>query len=205
MAPQQARCPQSPGSTERNATPSPVAGTQRTRLLDCTSRGQPYVGSDTMLDQAQRQAIVDSFRLVVPIAETAAELFYKRLFELRPDYRAMFPEDMEAQRRKLVTMLAFIVKALDYEDSQWRDRVAEDDDLFYVLLALGRRHSTLYEIPEDSYGPVAEALLWTLDQGLGEAFTPTVKAAWTTAYGDIATTMKMGAYSQIDINQGKVA
>ena len=158
-----------------------------------------------MLDQAQRQAIVDSFRLVVPIAETASELFYKRLFELRPDYRGLFPAEMAGQRRKLVTMLAFIVKALDYQDSQWKDRISEDEDLFYVLLALGRRHSSLYEIPEDSYGPVAEALLWTLDKGLGEAFTPPVKAAWTEAYGAIATTMKMGGYSQVDINQGKVA
>lgn len=158
-----------------------------------------------MLDQGKRKAIVKSFRLVVPIAETASELFYRRLFELRPEYRELFPEDMGNQRRKLVTMLAFIVNALDYEDSEWKDRITEDEDLFLVLLALGRRHSDLYEIPDDSYGPVAEALLWALGHGLGQAFTPEVKEAWTQAYQAIATTMKMATFSDIDLNKGRVA
>lgn len=158
-----------------------------------------------MLDQEQRKAIVSSFRLVVPIAETASELFYRRLFELRPGYREFFPEDMSNQRRKLITMLAFIVNALDYEDSQWSDRISEDEDLFLVLLALGRRHKDLYRIPDDSYGPVAEALLWTLGHGLGQAFTPYVKQAWTNAYGAIAMTMKMASFSDIDIRKGEVA
>lgn len=158
-----------------------------------------------MLDQEQRKAIVESFRLVVPIADTASELFYRRLFELRPGYRQMFPEDMSNQRRKLITMLAFIVKALDYEDSQWKDRISEDQDLFLVLLALGRRHKDLYKIPDDSYGPVAEALLWTLGHGLGQAFTPFVKEAWTNAYGAIAMTMKMASFSDIDLAKGEVA
>lgn len=158
-----------------------------------------------MLDQKQRRAIVDSFRLVVPIAETAGELFYRRLFELRPDYRELFPDDMAAQRKKLITMLAFIVNALDYDDSEWSDRIAEDEDLFLVLLALGRRHRVLYDIPDESYGPVAEALLWTLGHGLGQAFTPYVEKAWTNAYGAIAMTMKMAGFSDIDLRKGEVA
>lgn len=158
-----------------------------------------------MLDQKQRRAIVDSFRLVVPIAETAADLFYRRLFELRPNYRDLFPEDMAGQKRKLVTMLAFIVNALDYDDSQWSDRISEDEDLFLVLLAMGRRHRELYHIPDESYGPVAEALLWTLGHGLGQAFTPYVKEAWTNAYGAIAMTMKMAGFSDVDIKKGEVA
>ena len=66
-----------------------------------------------MLTELEKKAIVKSWRLVVPIGETASELFYRRLFELRPDYRTMFPEDMSGQRRKLITMLSFIVKAMD--------------------------------------------------------------------------------------------
>jgi hemoglobin-like flavoprotein len=148
-----------------------------------------------MLTETQRHKIVNSFRLVVPIAETAAELFYARLFELRPEYRALFPEDMSGQRKKLVKMLAFVVRSLDFLDADWRARVEESDDLFLVILALGRRHSELYRVPNDSYGPVGEALLWTLDQGLGEAFTPDVKEAWTAIYTALATTMKLGTRS----------
>jgi hemoglobin-like flavoprotein len=158
-----------------------------------------------MLTEAKRQTIVKSFRLVVPIAETAADLFYRRLFELRPDYRELFPEDMARQKRKLVTMLAFIVKALDYRDSQWRETVSEDEDLMYVVLALGRRHSELYKIPDESYEPVGEALLWTLAMGLGEAFTPEVQDAWAEVYGSLATTMKMGSKSKVDMTKGQVA
>jgi len=146
-----------------------------------------------MLTEADRYAVRQSFRLVVPIADTAAELFYKRLFELRPDYRALFKDDIAGQKRKLVRMLAFIVKSLDFADDQWRDDVPPEQDLMLVVLALGRRHSELYRIPTESYGVVAEALLWTLDYGLGEAFTSEVRSAWTRLYTLLAQTMRLGS------------
>jgi nitric oxide dioxygenase len=146
-----------------------------------------------MLTEADRRAVRHSFRLVVPIADTAADLFYKRLFELKPEYRGLFADDIAAQKRKLVRMLAFIVKSLDYSDDQWRDDVPPEQDLMLVVLALGRRHSELYRIPNESYGAVAEALLWTLDYGLGEAFTPDVRAAWTRLYTVLAQTMRLGS------------
>jgi hemoglobin-like flavoprotein len=146
-----------------------------------------------VLTEAERRTIRQSFRLVVPIAETAAELFYKRLFELKPEYRSLFADDIAAQRRKLLRMLAFIVKSLDYRDTDWRDDVPPEQDLMLVVLALGRRHSELYRIPQESYGVVAEALLWTLDYGLGEAFTPEVKSAWTKLYLLLAQTMRLGS------------
>jgi len=146
-----------------------------------------------MLTESDRHAVRQSFRLVVPIADTAAELFYKRLFELRPEYRSLFKDDIAGQKRKLVRMLAFIVKSLDFADAQWRDDVPPEQDLMLVVLALGRRHTELYRIPSESYGVVAEALLWTLDYGLGEAFTPDVRAAWTRLYTLLAQTMRLGA------------
>src|SRR6185436_7813513 len=100
---------------------------------------------------------------------TAADLFYKRLFELRPEYAALFTSDLKEQKRKLVQMLAFIVRSLDWPDSAWKDTVSAEEDLVYVVLALGRRHRDLYRIPDDSYAVVGEALLWTLDYGLGTA------------------------------------
>lgn len=159
-----------------------------------------------MLTDADKKLIQASWRLVVPIADTAADLFYRRLFELRPDYMSLFPEDMNQQKRKLVTMLAFIVKSMDWMASQWQEDVPADQDLCFVILAMGRRHHQLYHIPDESYDTVGAALLWTLDQGLGQAFTDEVKSAWTRLYGMVATTMKMGAHaSRVDINLGRIA
>jgi len=155
-----------------------------------------------MLDDGQKLLVKDSWRMVVPIAETAADLFYKRLFELRPDYRAYFKGDMASQKRKLIAMLSFIVKAVDWPDSAWREQVAAENDLFLIVLALGRRHSDLYGIPDSTYDTVGEALLWTLDYGLGKAFTPDVRAAWTQLYTLLALTMKMGRLSVLSIDDG---
>ncbi|MGC4090714.1 MAG: globin domain-containing protein [Polyangiaceae bacterium] len=145
-----------------------------------------------MFTDEEKKAILSSWRLVVPIADTAADSFYKRLFQLRPDYRRLFPEDMSGQKRKLVKMLAFIVKSLDWVDEQWKDEVDPTQDLMLVVLAMGRRHSVLYNIPDESYATVGEALVWTLDYGLGEAFTPTVRNAWIQLYTLVAGTMRMG-------------
>ena len=148
-----------------------------------------------MLNDAEKKLILNSWRLVVPIKDTAADLFYRRLFELRPAYQQLFKSDLATQKRKLIAMLAFIVKSLDWPDAAWRDNVAEEDDLFLVVLALGRRHSELYAVPDAAYAAVGEALLWTLDYGLGKEFTPPVRAAWTKIYGLVATAMKMGRLS----------
>ena len=122
-------------------------------------------------------------------------MFYKRLFELRPEYRALFKPDMSTQKRKLVAMLAFIVKSIDWPESAWQESVREDDDLFLIVLALGRRHSDLYDVPDAAYDAVGEALLWTLDYGLGKAFDAETRAVWTQLYLLLATTMKMGRLS----------
>lgn len=158
-----------------------------------------------MLTDDQKKLIVNSWRLVVPIASTAADLFYRRLFELRPDYRNLFPAQMDRQKTKLVTMLQFIVKSMDWFGDQWQEEVSPDEDLCLIVLAMGRRHHQLYKIPDESYGAVGEALLWTLDHGLGEAFTDDVRAAWTKLYGVVSTTMKMGARaSKVAINLGRI-
>lgn len=146
----------------------------------------------------EKAAIKDSWRLVVPIAETAADLFYKKLFELRPEYRRLFSEDLRGQKRKLLAMLGFIVKSLDWPESSWREEVGEDDDLCLILLALGRRHTDLYRVPDAGYDAVAEALLWTLDYGLGKKFDARTRAAWTRVYQLVALTMKMGRLSVSD-------
>ena len=148
-----------------------------------------------MFSDNEKQAILQSWRLVVPIAETAADLFYRRLFELRPDYRRLFPDELAGQKRKLVKMLAFVVRAMEWADDDWRRDINPGEDLMLVVLALGRRHSALYRVPDESYAVVGEALIWTLDYGLGDAFTPPVKNAWIRLYTLLAATMRMGSAS----------
>lgn len=145
-----------------------------------------------MLTDEEKKLLKDSWRLVVPIMETASDLFYKRLFELQPSYRDLFPPDMAAQKRKLMVALAFIVKSADWAADSWAEDVAQDDDLFLVVLALGRRHGVLYKIPEDAYPVVGEALMWTLHMGLGQAFTTQARAAWTKLYSLLSSIMVMG-------------
>ena len=151
-----------------------------------------------MLSDEHKQAIGRSWRLVVPILDTAVELFYRRLFELRPELRAMFPSDMASQRAKLGATLGFVVKSLDWPLEERTAQQDPESDLFLVVLALGRRHKNLYRVDDDHYGPVGEALLWALDQGLGQVFQGTTREAWTRAYGLLSMTMKLGA-SMVDV------
>jgi hemoglobin-like flavoprotein len=122
--------------------------------------------------------IRESWAGVEPIADTAAGLFYGRLFELDPALERLFRRtDMVRQRQVLMGTLAVVVKTLD--------RIEE---LLPAVEALGRRHAG-YGVRESHYATVGSALLWTLEQGLGEAFTPAVREAWTEAYGTLASVM----------------
>ncbi|HYG87654.1 MAG TPA: globin family protein [Azospirillum sp.] len=119
----------------------------------------------------------ESFAHVLPIREQAAELFYNRLFEIAPETRALFKGDMRSQGAKLMVALAAVVNSLD-----------RLDDILGTVQAMARRH-VHYGVTEEQYGTVGEALLWTLQRGLGEAFTPDLKEAWATAYGALSTVM----------------
>jgi hemoglobin-like flavoprotein len=125
--------------------------------------------------------VKESFAKVKPIAPQAASLFYGRLFEIAPEVRPLFKGDIEEQGRKLMQVIATAVGALD--------RLG---DIVPVVQDLGRRHAG-YGVSEAAYDKVAEALLWTLGQGLGAAFTPAVKEAWTATYTILADTMKAAA------------
>src|SRR5215472_17127586 len=137
-----------------------------------------------MVTAAQKMLVQDSFATIAPIADDAAALFYRRLFEIDPALEPMFRGDMKEQRRKLMQMLTAAVKGLD-----------RLDQLVPVVEDLGRRHAA-YGVEERHYATVGDALLWTLSMGLGRDFTPEVEAAWTAVYTLLATTMKNAARSQ---------
>ncbi|WP_158922428.1 globin family protein [Acidisphaera sp. S103] len=130
----------------------------------------------------ENQALVrDSFAKVAPIGSQAAALFYDRLFVLDPALKPLFKGDMAEQGRKLMTMIGTAVANLH-----------KLEVIVPAVRDLGRRHAE-YGVRAAHYDTVAAALLWTLAQGLGDAFTPPVEAAWTEAYTILATVMKDAA------------
>ena len=129
----------------------------------------------------QVELVQVSWASVEPIADAAAEIFYSKLFALDPSLRPLFRGEMKEQGRKLMSMIAFAVRGLSRLET-----------LVPGVQALGRRHAG-YGVRDKHYDTVATALLWTLNQGLGKAFTDEVREAWATAYGVLATTMKDAA------------
>ena len=118
-----------------------------------------------------------SFKKVAPIAATAADLFYDRLFEIAPETRTMFPKDLTDQKGKLMSMLGTAVTNLHKLDT-----------ILPAVKDLGKRHKG-YGVTAEHYAPAGAVLLWTLEQGLGADFTPEVKAAWSAAYTALAGVM----------------
>ena len=134
------------------------------------------------MNPAQIKLVQESFAKVAPISEQAAVIFYDRLFELAPQVRAMFPNDMTEQRKKLMATLAVVVNGLTNLEA-----------VLPAASALAKRH-VAYGARPAHYPVVGGALLWTLEKGLGEAWTPELATAWTDAYGVLSGYMISEAY-----------
>ena len=141
----------------------------------------------------QKILVQQSFGVVAPIAEAAAALFYGRLFELDPSLRPLFRGDLTTQGRHLMATLAVAVRGLD-----------DLPTLVPAVRALGRRHAA-YGVRAEHYATVGEALLWTLEQGLGERFTPAVRSAWAAVYDLLAATMRDAAAQEGGVRRSVAA
>jgi hemoglobin-like flavoprotein len=128
--------------------------------------------------------VQESFSKVAPISDAAAAIFYDRLFEVAPAVKPMFPPDMTEQRKKLMATLAVVVNGLSNLGS-----------ILPAASALATRH-VAYGAKPEHYPVVGAALLWTLEKGLGEAWTPDVAAAWTAAYTTLSGYMISEAYGK---------
>ena len=130
----------------------------------------------------QTLLVKTTWNSVLPIADTAASLFYQRLFEIAPSTRALFKNnDLAEQRRKLMQALSVVVSGLDHPDQ-----------IVPTIQALGKRHAS-YGVTSAHYASVRAALLWTLEQGLAAAWTPEVEAAWSAAYNLLSSVMQEAA------------
>lgn len=129
----------------------------------------------------EKRLVQGSWKLVVPIADKAAEIFYGKLFELDATLKPLFKSDIKEQGKKLMQMLGVAVTGLD-----------KLGEIVPAVQALGARHVG-YGVKDEDYDTVAEAFIFTLEQGLGDSFTAEVRAAWVKVYGILASTMKAAA------------
>lgn len=125
----------------------------------------------------ERTLVQESFAAVRPISDQAAAMFYDRLFTIAPEVKPLFKGDMSEQGKKLMQMLAVAVNGLTNLEA-----------ILPAVQELGRKHVD-YGVTAAHYQPVGEALLWTLEQGLGDAFTAETKAAWEKTYTLLAGAM----------------
>jgi hemoglobin-like flavoprotein len=132
----------------------------------------------------QVKLVQQSFAKVAPIADQAAVMFYDRLFEIAPAVKALFPSDMAEQRRKLMATLAIVVNGL-----------SNLEQILPAASSLATRH-VAYGAKPEHYPVVGSALLWTLEKGLGEAWTSDVADAWTAAYTMLSGFMINQAYGR---------
>jgi len=139
------------------------------------------------MEQKTVYLVQESFKKVLPIADTAVEIFYDKLFIIDPNLKHLFPKNeqlMHAQRNKLRDMLASAVNGLSNLDA-----------LVPILQGLGRRHID-YKVEKAHYDSVGLALLQALETGLGDEFTPEIKDAWAEVYGVMASVMAEAAYEK---------
>jgi hemoglobin-like flavoprotein len=154
------------------------------RIASPGIQGKPVaktVGDSAGLSPRTVELVRKSWSAVLPISDAAATLFYERLFELDPSVKPLFKNDMREQKKKLMQTITVAV-----------DGLASVDKLIPVLKQLGARHAG-YMVEDRHYDTVGDALLWTLKEGLGDAFNPEIKRAWQEVYGVLARVMKQGA------------
>ncbi len=128
----------------------------------------------------QTKLVQDSFMILKRGPKDPAELFYKRLFEIAPQVRPLFPDDMDEQKIKFLMMLNSTILNLKNLDI-----------LVPTIRALGKRHIG-YGVTIEQYGPVKNAFFWTLEEALGDWYSSDVRDAWIATYTALEATMKEG-------------
>ena len=133
------------------------------------------------MDATQQELVRTTFAKLAVMPEVAGALFYERLFAINPNFRLLFKNDMRVQGVKLMTMLAMVVYNLP-----------EPGRVSRAISDLALRHVE-YGVKLTDYDALREALLWTLEQALGQDLTPAIRDAWTVCYNELADEMKKAA------------
>jgi hemoglobin-like flavoprotein len=130
------------------------------------------------MTREQRILLRQTFENLIPLPRKFGQLFYQRLFELDPSLRDLFRGELDQQASMLVQALALAVLKL-IDEGRVSDHVAD----------LGVRHRD-YGVLGAHYQTFGQALVWTLEQRLGDGFTPQLREAWEEAYRELAVAMQ---------------
>jgi nitric oxide dioxygenase len=133
-----------------------------------------------MITDTQITLVQSSFQRVLPIVDTAGLLFYERIFSLAPGTRSLFDDDITPQAKRTMAAVKTAVDGLD-----------RLDEVAPFLVRLGARH-VRYGVRPEHFDVVGAALMWTLEQGLGDEFTGPVRDAWAAAWAVIRDAMLTG-------------
>jgi hemoglobin-like flavoprotein len=125
----------------------------------------------------QIQLVKDTWSYFIIKSDQAGELFYARLFEVAPDVRPLFKEDIREQAKKLMSTVTYVVTKLD-----------KLDNVIGEIRSLAQRHKK-YGAVKAHYAVVGDCLIYTLKNGLGDRWTPQVEAAWVEVYKILANAM----------------
>lgn len=160
-----------------------VALTGEANFIGMSAKPPQRIGAKTLTPDLI-DLVQSSFAKVVPIADVAADLFYNRLFEIAPEVKPFFRHDMQKQGRKLMTTLGLVVGSLK-----------DLDAILPAVKALAVKHVGYGVVPAH-YEHVGDALIWTLEKGLGENFSPEARSAWLATYTALSNVMIAEAYGE---------
>ena len=125
----------------------------------------------------QVKLITQSFDEMWPIRRNLAVRFYTRFFEIAPDAQRLFPKDMERLHLKLMDTIAAIVGALD------------NRALFQSIISHTSRQHARFGVSSSQLVAFGDALIWSLEQQFGSAFTPEMREAWILLYKAVQAEM----------------
>ena len=122
--------------------------------------------------------IKSSWQAASTVGDAVEELFYMRLFEIAPEVEPMFNRTtIKEQSKELLNMFSHIIGKLD-----------RLPDILDEVAKLAQRH-VIYGVKPEHYTVLGEALLWTLEKGLGEKWNDELKEAWTRFYTTLSGAM----------------
>ena len=130
----------------------------------------------------QRELLQKSWGSIAADGDRRATIFYERLFEHDPSVQPLFANtDMTVQRKKFMDMLGEVARIIDNTDA-----------VVPTAVSLARRH-VWYGVESAQYASVGQALIWMLEEGLGDQFSDDVRRAWADAYRFVAALMQRTA------------
>jgi hemoglobin-like flavoprotein len=142
----------------------------------------------------QVRLVRNSFKKIEPIAAEAGQDFYDRLFEVAPEVRPLFPENMDGQHAKLINVLGTVISNL-YMISLPVTTLKEAETFMPQVRSLGRRHAA-YGVTDAHFEKLGGVLIWTLRKHVGQEFTEEVEEAWLTIFDLLSRVMKEGMKKQ---------